>query len=123
VGERGGVRIFTSKLKLKVMTRNEVKKFRSEFEQAVAKLSKKYNGKISLGTIRYDKDGLRSTMKLQLGIEQISDPTSLAVGSKVKINHRKAPGTWTISKINRKTVIVEQDGRQVKSSMSLLVAA
>ncbi len=105
------------------MTRNEVKKFRSEFEQAVAKLSKKYNGKISLGTIRYDKDGLRSTMKLQLGIEQISDPTSLAVGSKVKINHRKAPGTWTISKINRKTVIVEQDGRQVKSSMSLLVAA
>lgn len=45
------------------------------------------------------------------------------IGSKVKINHRKAPGTWTITKINRKTVVVEQDGRQVKSSMGLLVAA
>ena len=45
------------------------------------------------------------------------------IGSKVKINHRKAPGTWIISKINRKTVIVEQDGRKVKSSMGLLIAA
>ncbi len=53
----------------------------------------------------------------------VDNVQSMRVGSKVKINHRKAPGTWTISKINRKTVIVEQDGRQVKSSMSLLVAA
>ena len=51
------------------------------------------------------------------------DIRQFRIGSKVKINHRKAPGTWTISKINRKTVIVEQDGRKVKSSMSLLVAA
>ena len=51
------------------------------------------------------------------------DVRQFRIGSKVKINHRKAPGTWTISKINRKTVIVEQDGRKVKSSMSLLVAA
>jgi hypothetical protein len=39
---------------------------------------------------------------------------SMRVGSKVKINHRKAPGTWTINKINRKTVVVEQDGRRGK---------
>ena len=51
------------------------------------------------------------------------DIRQFRIGSKVKINHRKAPGTWTITKINRKTVVVEQDGRQVKSSMSLLVAA
>ena len=51
------------------------------------------------------------------------DIRQFRMGSKVKINHRKAPGTWTITKINRKTVVVEQDGRQVKSSMGLLVAA
>jgi len=51
------------------------------------------------------------------------DIRQFRIGSKVKINHRKAPGTWTITKINRKTVVVEQDGRQVKSSMGLLVAA
>ena len=51
------------------------------------------------------------------------DVRQFRIGSKVKINHRKAPGTWTITKINRKTVVVEQDGRQVKSSMGLLVAA
>ena len=51
------------------------------------------------------------------------DVRQFRIGSKVKINHRKAPGTWTITKINRKTIVVEQDGRQVKSSMGLLVAA
>ena len=51
------------------------------------------------------------------------DIRQFRIGSKVKINHRKAPGTWTITKINRKTIVVEQDGRQVKSSMGLLVAA
>ena len=51
------------------------------------------------------------------------DIRQFRIGSKVKINHRKAPGIWTITKINRKTVVVEQDGRQVKSSMGLLVAA
>ena len=53
-------------------------------------------------------------------MDEVAD---MRVGSKVKINHRKAPGTWTITKINRKTVVVEQDGRRVKSHMSLLVAA
>ena len=58
-------------------------------------------------------------------IEDISvdNVSSMNVGSKVTINHPKAPGVWTINKINRKTVVVEQDGRRVKSHMSLLVAA
>ena len=62
---------------------------------------------------------------IQMLIEDIAvdNVSSMCVGSKVKINHRKAPGTWTITKINRKTVIVEQDGRKVKSSMGLLEAA
>ena len=51
------------------------------------------------------------------------DVRQFRIGSKVKINHRKAPGIWTITEINRKTIVVEQDGRQVKSSMGLLVAA
>ena len=51
------------------------------------------------------------------------DIRQFRIGSKVKINHRKAPGTWTITKINRKTVVVEQGGRKVKSSMGLLIAA
>ena len=53
----------------------------------------------------------------------VDNVSSMRVGSKVTINHPKAPGTWTINKINRKTVVVEQDGRRVKSHMSLLVAA
>ena len=61
----------------------------------------------------------------QMLIEDISidNVSSMRVGSKVTINHPKAPGTWTINKINRKTVVVEQDGRRVKSHMSLLVVA
>ena len=62
---------------------------------------------------------------IQMLIEDtvMDEVADMRVGSKVKINHRKAPGTWTITKINRKTVIVEQDGRKVKSSMGLLEAA
>tara|TARA_R110000796_G_scaffold8105_2_gene27030 strand:+ start:41 stop:295 length:255 start_codon:yes stop_codon:yes gene_type:complete len=61
---------------------------------------------------------------IQMLIEDITvdNVSSMSVGSKVKINHRKASGTWTINKINRKTAIVEQDGRRVKSSLSLLQA-
>jgi hypothetical protein len=50
----------------------------------------------------------------------VENVQSMRVGSKVKINHRKAPGTWTIDKINRKTVVVEQGGRRVKSSYELV---
>ena len=102
MGPRGGVRIFTSKLKLKVMTYSELKSLN-----------------LSLEKLKQLK------RNIQMLIEDIvvDNVSSMRVGSKVKINHRKAPGTWTIMKINRKTVVVEQDGRRVKSHMSLLVAA
>ena len=60
----------------------------------------------------------------QMLIEDIAvdNVSSMRVGSKVTINHRKASGTWTIRKINRKTVIVEQGERRVKSSLALLAA-
>jgi hypothetical protein len=54
-----------------------------------------------------------------MAIENVS---SMRVGSKVTINHRKASGEWTIRKINRKTVIVEQGERRVRSSLALLAA-
>lgn len=95
-------RIFTSKLKLKVMTYSELK---------------------SLGLSLEQLRQLRRNVNMLIEDEVQDSVSELRVGSKVKINHRKAPGTWTISKINRKTVIVEQDGRKVKSAMSLLVAA
>ena len=46
--------------------------------------------------------------------------STMLIGDTVKINHRKAPGKWIIRKINRKTVVLEQDGRQVKSTINLL---
>lgn len=102
MGPRGGVRIFTSKLKLKVMTYSELK---------------------SLGLDLTQLKQLKRNVSMLIEDAVYEDVRQFRIGSKVKINHRKAPGTWTISKINRKTVVVEQDGRKVKSSMSLLVAA
>ena len=62
---------------------------------------------------------------VQMLIEDIAvdNVQSMRVGSKVTINHPKAPGTWTINKINRKTVVCEQDGRKIKCSMNMLAAA
>ena len=62
--------------------------------------------------------------KIQFAIEdRLGDVVKeLSVGSKVTINHRKASGEWTVRKINRKTVIVEQGERRVKSSLALLAA-
>ena len=102
MGPWGGVRIFTVKLKLKVMTYSELK---------------------SLGLDLAQLKQLKRNVVMLIEDAVYEDIRQFRIGSKVKINHRKAPGTWTISKINRKTVIVEQDGRKVKSSMSLLVAA
>jgi len=102
LGPRGGVRIFTVKLKIKVMTYSELK-----------------NLGLSLEKLKQLKRNVQMLIE-DIAVDNVS---SMRVGSKVTINHPKAPGTWTINKINRKTVVVEQDGRRVKSHMSLLVAA
>ena len=62
--------------------------------------------------------------KIQFAIEdRLGDVVNeLSVGSKVTINHRKASGEWTVRKINRKTVVVEQGDRRVRSSLALLAA-
>jgi len=90
------------KLKLKVMTYSELKSLN-----------------LSLEKLKQLKRNIQMLIE-DIAVDNVS---SMRVGSKVTINHPKAPGTWTINKINRKTVVVEQDGRRVKSHMSLLVAA
>ena len=87
MGPRGGVRIFTSKLKLKVMTYSELK---------------------SLGLDLAQLKQLKRNVQMLIEDAVYEDIRQFRIGSKVKINHRKAPGTWTITKINRKTVVVEQ---------------
>ena len=77
----------------------------------------------SLGLDLAQLKQLKRNVQMLIEDAMYEDIRQFRIGSKVKINHRKAPGTWTITKINRKTVVVEQDGRQVKSSMGLLIAA
>jgi hypothetical protein len=77
----------------------------------------------SLGLDLTQLKQLKRNVQMLIEDAVYEDIRQFRIGSKVKINHRKAPGIWTITKINRKTVVVEQDGRQVKSSMGLLVAA
>ena len=77
----------------------------------------------SLGLDLAQLKQLKRNVQMLIEDAVYEDVRQFRIGSKVKINHRKAPGTWTISKINRKTVIVEQGGRKVKSSMGLLIAA
>ena len=45
------------------MTKVEVQKFRGDFQLAVAQLEKKYGVNVSLGTIRFDVNGLSAKMK------------------------------------------------------------
>ena len=77
----------------------------------------------SLGLDLTQLKQLKRNVQMLIEDAVYEDVRQFRIGSKVKINHRKAPGIWTITKINRKTIVVEQDGRQVKSSMGLLVAA
>lgn len=108
------------------MTKTEVKNFRSDFENAVAQLEKKYGAKISLGTIRFDEGGLRGTMKLEKGVstERLSKD-SFKVGDIVGINHKKVGSSrkFKVIKIMSKNVkVVDVDGYQeYRVSPSLLV--
>ena len=49
------------------MTKQEVKSFRGDFQKAVAQLEAQYGVRISLGTIRFDENGLRAKMEAVKG--------------------------------------------------------
>ena len=113
------------------MTKQEVKSFRGDFQKAVAQLEAQYGVNISLGTIRFDENGLRAKMEAVKGdAVEVFDKDDFVVGETVKINHKKVDSNdqFRIVKINSKNVVVEKinvgDGRiagTIRVSPSLLV--
>lgn len=108
------------------MTKQEVQKFREDFQEAVAQLENQYGVNISLGTIRFDQDGLRATMKAEKGekIERL-DKDDFKVGDIVGINHKKVnpKDQFRIIKIMTKNIKVERLNGMglVKVAPSLLI--
>jgi hypothetical protein len=72
------------------MTKQEVQNFRGDFQKAVAQLEEQYGVNISLGTIRFDVNGLSAKMKAEKG-EKIIRATKddFKVGDIVGITHKK----------------------------------
>jgi hypothetical protein len=92
------------------MTKQEVKLFRGDFQKAVAQLEEQYGVNISLGTIRFDVNGLSAKMKAEKG-EKIVRATKadFQVGDIVGINHKKVNSNdeFKIIKINNKNIKVQ----------------
>ena len=92
------------------MTKVEVQKFRGDFQTAVAQLEEQYGVNISLGTIRFDVNGLSAKMKAEKG-EKIVRATKddFKVGDIVGINHKKVNSNdeFEIVKINNKNIKVK----------------
>jgi len=100
------------------MTKQEVKSFRGDFQQAVAQLEAQYGVSISLGTIRFDESGLRAKMEAVKGEKVIrATKNDFQVGDIVGINHKKVNSNdkFEIIKINNKNIKVKAinvgDGR------------
>jgi len=113
------------------MTKQEVQSFRGDFQKAVAQLEEQYGVNISLGTIRYDVNGLSSKMKAEKGDKVVrATKDDFNVGDIVGIAHKKINKNdeFKILKINGKTITVEKMnvgngriGAQMRVSPSLLV--
>ena len=106
------------------MTKQEVKMFRGDFQKAVEQLEKQYGVNISLGTIRYDGEGLRATMKAEKGEKrQLAVRADFTIGDKVNIMHPKVDSTkeYEVIKIMHTNIKVKDDfGGMIKVSPSLL---
>jgi len=108
------------------MTKQEVQTFRGDFQKAVAQLEEQYGVNISLGTIRYDQEGLRATMKAIKGEKIVSATRAdFTIGDTVKINHPKANPNdqYRVIKIMSKNIKVEKinGGELARVSPSFLV--
>ena len=106
------------------MTKQEVQTFRGDFQKAVAQLEEQYGVNISLGTIRYDVNGLSAKMKAEKG-EKIVRATreDFQVGDIVGINHKKVNPNdeFEVIKINSKNVKVRGANGLFSVSPSLLI--
>ena len=90
-----------------MFNKQNVREFRSDFQQAVAQLEKDYGVNISLGNISFNGQELRSKMTAQKG-EQIirAKKDDFQVGDIVGINHKKVNKNdeFEVIKINAKNV-------------------
>ena len=106
------------------MTKAEVTEFRGEFAIAVQQLEKEFGVNISLGTIRYDVNGLSAKMKAEKG-EKIVRATKndFQIGDIVGINHKKVNKNdeFEVIKINAKNVKLRGDYGLMSVSPGLLV--
>ena len=92
------------------MTKQEVKNFRGDFQNAVAQLEKQYGVNISLGTISYNSEELRAKMTARKGEKvQVLSKNDFNVGDIVSINHKKidSKSKFKIVKINNKNIKVK----------------
>ena len=107
-----------------MLNKQKVQSFRGDFEKAVAQLEKQYGVAISLGTIRFDSQELRTKMTVKVGeATPKSTREDFKVGDMVGIDHKKiSPNeTFKITKINSKNIKVQGDNGSYTVSPNLLV--
>ena len=106
------------------MTKTEVTEFRGEFAIAVQQLEKEFGINISLGTIRYDVNGLSAKMKAEKGEKIIrATKNDFQIGDIVGINHKKVNPNdeFEVIKINAKNVKLRGDYGLMSVSPGLLI--
>ena len=94
-----------------MFNRQNVREFRNDFQEAVAKLEKQYGVNISLGTINFNEGELRSKMTARKGEKVVKlSKDDFQVGDTVGINHKKInpKDQFRIIKINSKNIKVEK---------------
>jgi hypothetical protein len=107
------------------MTKQEVQKFREDFQKTVTQLEEQYGVNISLGTIRFDVNGLSAKMKAEKG-EKIVRATraDFTLGDIVSVNHKKVNPNqeFKVIKINSKNIKVRAinvDGGRIGGEYSV----
>ena len=93
-----------------MVDKQNVREFRSDFQEAVAKLEEQYGVNISLGTISFSGDELRSKMTVIEGEKaERAVREDFRIGDTVKINHKSTIGKqWRIEKIMTKNIRVSE---------------
>ena len=107
-----------------MLNKQKVTEFRVEFGKAVEQLEKDFGVVISLGTIRFDVNGLSAKMKAEKGVKIIrATKNDFNVGDIVGINHKKVNKNdeFEVIKINGKNIKVVGDKGYISVSPSLLV--
>lgn len=94
------------------MTKTDVQNFRSDFQNAVAQLQKKYGVNISAGTIRYSADELRFKVTARKGkVVAKLNKNAFQVGDKVIINHKSCKDKiYEVVKVMTKNIKVQEIG-------------